>query len=41
MKKINEIIKKAIHVPAANVYKQNCNYSNNYYGDQVCVTKEK
>ena len=25
----------------ANVKQQECNYSNNYYGDQVCVAKSK
>jgi hypothetical protein len=37
MKIINDIIKTVISHHASDSNKSCCNYSNNYYGDQICV----
>lgn len=35
-----KIMKRIIQKPKTNQTQQ-CNYTNNYYGDQVCVIKQK
>ena len=37
MRIMNDIIKTVISHHASDSNKRRCNYSNNYYGDQVCA----
>ena len=41
MSKITKSIKLMFNVPSDKKHRLNCNYSNNYYGDQYCQSKGK
>ncbi|MCI2283269.1 hypothetical protein L3081_07470 [Colwellia sp. MSW7] len=36
MKKLIETIKSILHIETRSTAQLNCNYSDNYYGDQYC-----